>query len=469
MARATQRTFSTMERFAVVDLETTGGSAERHQIIEIGIVFIESGKVVDRYQQLVKPSFQIPSNITALTGITNADVRAMPPFEELASHLFYRLEQYIFVAHNATFDYSFLKASFGRCGYTYDPPRLCTVRYARAVVPGLHSYGLSNLTHVWGLQNHARHRALGDAEVTAHIFLDLMRRDATQEHFNRLTKNARKRFQPPLGMDPQTILDLPEEVGVYYMIDRAGKVLYVGKSTNIKQRIISHFSNDLEASKTQHWLRDVAQIKYQFCGHELAALVWEDMEINHLWPKFNKAQKVNRMAIGLFKYADRQGNTRLKVEKSSKGQVPLFRFASHPEATAWLRQQIDTYNLYPEYCGMFEIEPADVASHEAGIRALEEDLRNQHAGFVVLLDGPDPSTQMFLWLVSGNFYAIGAVPRSEKVDAKTLSAHIWRKGTSYYCDRIIWQFLSAHPDTPQVFVNLTSEIFLGTNGLHLFS
>jgi predicted GIY-YIG superfamily endonuclease len=272
-----------------------------------------------------------------------------------------------------------------------------------------------------------------------------------------------------LGMDPQVVLDLPEEIGVYYLLDRAGKVLYVGKSTNIKQRIITHFSDDLESSKTQHWLRDVAHIKTRLCGHELAALVWEDMEINHLWPKFNKAQKVNRMAIGLFKYVDRQGNTRLKVEKSSKGQAPLFRFASHPEATAWLRQQIDAYNLYPEFCGMFEIEQADIALHEAGIAALEADLRNQHEGFVVLLDGPDPSTQIFLWLVGGNFYAIGALPRSEKLEARTLSAHIWRKGTSYYCDRIIWQYLAAHPDTPKMLVNLTDDVFLGTNGLHLFS
>lgn len=458
-----------MERFAVVDLETTGGSAERHQIIEIGILFIEDGAIVETYQQLVQPDYYIPQHITSLTGITNADVRTMPFFQDLAAALFHKLEQFVFVAHNVNFDYSFLKASFERAGYKYDPPRLCTVRYAKAVVPGLSSYGLSNLTNIWNLHNAARHRALGDAEVTAHIFLDLLRRDADRSHYKKLVKGAKKKFQLPLGMEMETIQNLPEATGVYYLLDRAGKVLYVGKSTNIKQRIITHFSGDLERSKTQHWLRDVAAIKTRLCGHELAALVWEDLEIHHLWPKFNKAQKVNRMDVGLFKYQDRVGNTRLKVARVEKGQVPMFRFASHLMATAWLREQIDAFGLFPAYCGMFPIGPVNPETHEEGILKLEAAIAQQQEGFVILLDGPSPETQIFLWMVGGHFYAMGAAPAGENLDAKSLSRHIWRKATSHYCDRIIWQHLTTFPDTKIEMVRLEADVFLGTQGLNLFS
>ncbi|MBT0586244.1 VRR-NUC domain-containing protein [Alteromonas sp. SM 2104] len=158
-----------MQPYAVVDIETTGGRAAAHRITEVGIVKRVNGETVSTWQSLVNPQRQIPKNITALTGISNAMVANAPLFSEVAGAIDEFTKGCIFVAHNVQFDYGFIKQEFARLEQFYRRPKLCTVREMRRTHPGLRSYSLANLTAHFGIQMTRHHRALSDAEAAAEL------------------------------------------------------------------------------------------------------------------------------------------------------------------------------------------------------------------------------------------------------------------------------------------------------------
>jgi DNA polymerase-3 subunit epsilon len=162
--------------FAVVDVETTGmrsGGSDR--ITEIAVAVVHGGRREVVLESLVNPGRPIPPAVRAVTNISDEMVRGAPPFAELADRLLAALAGRVFVAHNARFDWGFVCAELRRArGVVLEGPRLCTVRLARRLVGGVRSCGLDNLTRVLGLENAARHRAAGDALVTAELFARLL-------------------------------------------------------------------------------------------------------------------------------------------------------------------------------------------------------------------------------------------------------------------------------------------------------
>ncbi|HUF76016.1 MAG TPA: 3'-5' exonuclease [Longimicrobiales bacterium] len=163
-------------RFAVVDVETTGrGPWAGSRIIEIAIVEVSAGAIVDEYETLVNPGQGIPGAITALTGITSNMVAQAPWFEHVADEVYRRLEGRVFVAHNATFDWSFVSSELvAAAGDAPRIPRICTVRMARRLVSRLRHRNLDELSRWFGIDIHARHRAYGDALATARVLLRLL-------------------------------------------------------------------------------------------------------------------------------------------------------------------------------------------------------------------------------------------------------------------------------------------------------
>ena len=156
-------------RFAVVDLETTGGNPVESRIMEMGIVLMDGCEVVDTYQTLLDPGQNIPPFIRHLTGITEEMVSGQPQFSSVAEHVAELLKDRIFVAHNVLFDCKFMRAELKRASIKYDPPRLCTVKLARKVFPGQPSYSLHKLTESLGLPDFNHHRALDDTMAAAEI------------------------------------------------------------------------------------------------------------------------------------------------------------------------------------------------------------------------------------------------------------------------------------------------------------
>jgi DNA polymerase-3 subunit epsilon len=205
--------------FAVVDVETTGmraGASDR--ITEIAVVVVHGGRREVVFDSLVNPGRPIPPAICAITNITNDMVQHAPTFAEVADQVLAALAGRVFVAHNARFDWGFISAEVRRArDLALDGPRLCTVRLARRLVKGVRSCGLDNLTQYFGFANPARHRAAGDALVTADL-LDRLLRLAQEEGARTLqdltaiaTRRARRARRKRLAMPTEPLADsVPE-------------------------------------------------------------------------------------------------------------------------------------------------------------------------------------------------------------------------------------------------------------------
>ena len=161
--------------YAVIDIETTGLNARKDRITEIAVFIHDGEKIVEKFESLVNPEVRIPFHITALTGISNKMVADAPRFFEIARKIVELTDGNIFVAHNASFDYNFIRCEFKRLLYDYSRKTLCTKKLSRKLMPGIKSYGLGNLARILNLTNPARHRAAGDALTTVYLLEHLLK------------------------------------------------------------------------------------------------------------------------------------------------------------------------------------------------------------------------------------------------------------------------------------------------------
>jgi DNA polymerase-3 subunit epsilon len=156
--------------YAIVDIETTGGQAQIHAITEIAIVIYDGENIINKYQTLINPEQEIPSFIQSLTGISNEMVAQAPYFSQVARDVYTILNGKIFVAHNVSFDYSFVSLHLRKYGYILDSEKLCSIKLARKVMPGLPSYSLGKICDHFQISINGRHRAMGDALATTTLF-----------------------------------------------------------------------------------------------------------------------------------------------------------------------------------------------------------------------------------------------------------------------------------------------------------
>ena len=156
-------------KFAVVDVETSGGAGDENRITEIGIALLDGVEQVGEFHSLVDPGVPITPFVQNLTGITDEMVRGAPQFQALAEEIAELLDGRIFVAHNVMFDSKIMRTEMKRCCIAFDPPRLCTVKLSRKVFPGHVSYSLHNLTEALGLPDFNHHRAMADTLACAEI------------------------------------------------------------------------------------------------------------------------------------------------------------------------------------------------------------------------------------------------------------------------------------------------------------
>jgi len=186
--------------FAVVDIETTGGMPQSHGITEIAIVIHNGVEVTGKYVTLINPRQKIPPFIVNMTGISDAMVAGAPLFEEVASEIYHLLNGRIFVAHNVSFDYSFVHYLLGKAGFQWSAPKLCTIKLSRRVFPGLEKYGLGSLTRDLGIRIEGRHRAWGDAAATAQVLTMAIQKEGMKPiHALLAKKEPRKKIVPPLN------------------------------------------------------------------------------------------------------------------------------------------------------------------------------------------------------------------------------------------------------------------------------
>ncbi len=230
-------------QLAIVDVETTGGRAGEDRIIELGIKRVDGGRVVDTFSTLIDPERPIPPWITQLTGIADEDVAGAPTFGAIHQQVRALLDACVFVAHNARFDYGFIRHEFERLSHEFQADCLCTVRLSRRLYPRHRKHDLSSLIDRFGLACANRHRALDDAEV---VWSFLQHAQATIDagRFADAMRSVLVSMTAPAAVPPQILRELPSAPGVYVLYDGDHVPLYVGSGLDIRERVLAHLRDD---------------------------------------------------------------------------------------------------------------------------------------------------------------------------------------------------------------------------------
>ncbi len=297
---------------------------------------MSGGRITEEYSQLVNPGVRIPRNIEGFTGISNEMVADAPPFEQLAGDIMQRLSGRLFVAHNARFDYGFLRNEFRRVEHRLRVPVLCTVKLSRRLEPEVRGHSLDAVMERYGIGCAARHRALGDARVLADL-LQLLRSRRGLSELDELVADLVREAPLPPQLDPGLADELPDGPGVYRFWGEGDALLYVGKSTSLRTRVLSHFAGDHRSSKELKLSRQVRRIDWVETAGELGALLKEARWVKQLAPLHNRRLRGGESAYTIRLEPAGEG-IRMRVE-------PLEALAQ-PSSQAVAAEQCERYGVF---------------------------------------------------------------------------------------------------------------------------
>lgn len=351
-------------RLAFIDVETTGAHPVRDRVTEVAILRIEDGRIVERWESLVNPGMSIPGMIQDLIGITNAMVADAPAFADLADTVAALLADCVFVAHNARFDYGFIKNEFARIGREFDAPVLCTVKLSRALYPEHHRHGLDALIERHGLSCDARHRAMGDTEVLWQ-FARLVDAEFAPEVLAKAAMKAMKAPPQPPGLPEGMLEAVPDCPGVYLFFadaeappaGRRTVPLYVGRGASLRGRVKAHFAASNRNGKEAELARQVKRLEWVETAGELGALLLESDLLRRLRPTHNRAPRSKQEVFALRLVANRKRAPiyeRVVIAATNprnwEGLYGAFR--DRREADNLLRELAQQYRLCPRRLGL---------------------------------------------------------------------------------------------------------------------
>jgi DNA polymerase-3 subunit epsilon len=275
------------ELYVILDIETTGGKFNEEGITEIAIYKFDGHNVVDQFISLVNPEKPIQEFVVRLTGINNKMLRNAPKFYEVAKRIVEITKDCIVVAHNAAFDYRILRTEFERLGFDFYRNTLCTVELSQNLIENQPSYSLGKLTKSLGIPITDRHRATGDALATVQLFKLLLEKDIEKT----IIQNSIKYFDKRLVKEKlkNLIDEIPTTLGVYYVHDSNGKVIFMGKGKNIKAEINNLF---IKTSRRAVKIQERAStVSYNKTGNELFTRLKYYLQLDKIAPKFNFKKK----------------------------------------------------------------------------------------------------------------------------------------------------------------------------------
>ncbi|MFD2586817.1 exonuclease domain-containing protein [Croceitalea marina] len=327
--------------YAILDIESTGGKYNEEGIMEIAIHRFDGHKVVDKFISLINPERDIQPFVVNLTGINNKMLITAPKFHEVAKRIVEITEDAVLVAHNAQFDYRILRTEFRRLGYDFQRKTLCTVDLSKKLIPEAESHSLGKLVRSLGIAVSDRHRANGDALATLKLFKLLLNKDSNKTI---ITEVIREETLGELSAKQLDIVDmLPSETGVYYMHDKNGEILFIGKSKNIKKRVNQHFTN--VGSLARKLQKETKKVTFEKTGSELVTLLKEHHEIKKNSPTYNDKRRRKGFSHGIYAFESASGLLSLKPERANGQAKRLGSFNSMRATQNFLVKVIDEFEL----------------------------------------------------------------------------------------------------------------------------
>jgi DNA polymerase-3 subunit epsilon len=351
-----------------LDLETTGATPLHDRITEIALVRFEQGVEVARWQTLVNPEQAIPIFIQHLTGINNDMVASAPTFAQVADTLLSFLEGAVLAAHNVRFDHGFIKSEFKRLGITLRQKVLCTVKLSRLLYPEYKSHGLDAIVQRHHIANIVRHRAMGDVQAML-AFVDAARMELGEQAIYFAVQKLMSAPSLPPHLDAHLLDDLPESPGVYLFYGDNNLPLYIGKSVNLRARVLSHFNSDHASTKEMRISQEIKHIEWITTAGEFSALLLESRLIKERQPIHNRRLRNERQLCTWQLSADPQAVplvTLVREEDIDPSQLGTLygTFKTKRQATEVLRTLAEKYQLCPKYLGLESWAKGTCFSHQ---------------------------------------------------------------------------------------------------------
>lgn len=350
-----------------VDIETNGGNGERGRITEIAVIRVENDEIVEEFTSLVNPGSPIPYWITTLTGITNADLVDAPYFEDIAPELDRIMNGAIFVAHNVRFDFSFVKRQMEASGYAFRPKLFCTVRMSRAMYPEHKGHSLEKIINRHSIAVANRHRAYDDALAT-YMYARLAIVEKGIEAFTQSMAVQFKTKTLPPNIDPASFATIPQTPGIYIFEDKDGLPLYVGKSINLRQRVMSHFASDTKIAKEMKLSLTSHNISFVQTETEIEALLLESAKVKELQPIHNRMLRRATKQTVLVRKFDDDGYLKIELESKDLNETTDLSdiygvYTSRMKAKDRLESLVKTFDLCPKLMGLEKSKTACFRYH----------------------------------------------------------------------------------------------------------
>lgn len=446
-------------KFAITDIETTGGGIKGNKITEICIIVVQNGKVIEEYDSLVNPNTEIPLYIETLTGINDQMLVDAPQFSEIAADIDRITKDCIFVAHNVNFDYHILRGEFNNLDLTFDRKRLCTVRLAKKLIPGLFSYSLGNICTSINIPHVDRHRARGDCEATVTLFQRCVDLDDNDEVLtNLLNQRTAASYLPPHFKDSD-FEKLPTSTGVYFFKDKEGIPLYIGKAKNIKSRIKSHFQ--AKSNSKYKLMQATYSIDYELTGSELLALLRESELILKFFPKFNKAQKKVTRPYTLTSYHNQKGIEQFVIHKNKISPVSWMKFYTREEAVKFMEELCIKFDLCPKYCGLqrgvsqcshYKIKTCsgvcedkiDKSTYNQRVSKAIDYINEYEKSCLLVENGRTKEEKSFIYLNKGRYAGYGFITETDDFEnTAQFKDYLVPQKNSSYAERIVNRYLNS--------------------------
>ena len=405
--------------YAIVDVETTGGKFNEEGITEIAIYRFDGNTIVDQFSSLINPLREIQPFVQRLTGINSKMLVNAPKFFEVAKRIVEITEGAVLVAHNAEFDYRVIRTEFKRLGFDFERPSLCTVDLSQKLLPDVPSYKLGKLVRSLGIPISDVHRAHGDAKATVELFKVLLDKDCEKDIITAHVKTL-NRLQVP-NKYLSIIEDLPTETGVYYLHDKNGKIIYIGKSKNIKKRILTHLTSS--ARKSQKIQKALHSVSFELSGNECLALLKEQHEIKKNQPRLNHALKFRHFGMGI-RLDKNTPYHQLIIEQVRHDVSYIAVFKNKKEAEGRLRFWIEEYNLCTQHTsfashqkscfryGIDKCKGACIGEEKCEVYnqrslAIIESLKYPYPNMLVIDQGKKVGEKSFIYIKDGVFQGYG--------------------------------------------------------------
>ncbi|MFD2098395.1 exonuclease domain-containing protein [Flagellimonas iocasae] len=401
--------------YAILDIESTGGKYNEEGIMEIAIHRFDGRKVVDKFICLINPEREIQPFVAKLTGINNQMLRSAPKFHEVAKRIVEITEGATIVAHNAQFDYRILRTEFRRLGYDYQRKTLCTVDLSKQMLPDAESHSLGKLARSLGIPMSDRHRANGDAIATLKLFKLLLGKDSDKSIIKTVVREETHGELSPTQLD--MVFNLPSETGVYYMHNKDGDIIFLGKTTNIKKRVNQHFTN--VGSLARKLQKETKKVTYDETGSELVALLKEYQELRRTKPKHNSIARRKLFSHIINFEQNGKAHISLAIESSKSRANQKIGFNGVPSARSFLNKISSEFEICP--CSI-DTEATCAQSNESIADCNEKVLSafDKYSIFgksIALLDqGRETGERSFVLIKGGHLQGFGFVELNHQIN-----------------------------------------------------